>query len=114
MDCLKYKPVGHRVLIEVKPPEHIQRAIKSGLALPESIRDREAFVADEGVVLALGENAFVAFDNGKPWCKVGDVVRVARGSGINIPDKEKAVIYRVVNDEDIYAIVNNMEAANGI
>lgn len=103
MENLKYKPLGHRILIEVQMPEHVRKLLSSGLALPEGMEQKEALIADEGRVLAIGENAFKAFDDGKPWCKVGDVVRVARGSGIIVPAPEESVFYRFVNDEDLYA-----------
>jgi len=92
--------VGHRVLIE---PEHFAEEIGDGalegfqLNIGEDWkRDRAATVI--GVIKGVGPNAWLGFDNGNPWAKVGDKVYYAKYSGKVVTDGEKS--YIVCNDED--------------
>lgn len=99
-------PVGHRVLIEVA--ETSERT-KGGLFLPQSVRDAERYAGIFGVVAAIGETAWKAFDGGEPWCKVGDTVAFAKYGGMVIKDPPTGKEFRLVNDEDVIAIIHEEE-----
>jgi len=101
---------GHRVLIE---PEHFAEEIGDGalegvqLNIGEDWkRDRAATVI--GVIKGVGPNAWLGFDNGDLWSKVGDKVYYAKYSGKVVIDGEKS--YLVINDEDCICIVHDEES----
>lgn len=102
---MKTKPVGHRILVQLEAFEEIT---DSGIVLAtHSERKRQQAGMDIGTVLALGPNAFLAFDDGKPWCEVGDKVRFVRYSGNQFKSDDGKIEYSIINDEDIYAIVED-------
>jgi len=70
----------------------------------ESKLNAEKYATQEAEVMALGHTAFKAFDDGEPWCKVGDKVMICKYSGDDRTDIEDGEIYRIINDEDIQAI----------
>jgi co-chaperonin GroES (HSP10) len=45
-----------------------------------------------------------AFDEGKPWAKVGDRVAFAKYGGFILEDEKTLEKVRVLNDEDVVAI----------
>lgn len=98
-------PVGHRVLIKVKPFEEVSAggivmATGDGLT-------RERYSQDEGEVVALGPQAYQDLGDGTPWCKVGDMVFVNRHSGVFKTDLETKDIYRLINDQDVLGVVRS-------
>lgn len=100
---MKLHPAGHRVL--VKLPD-IEEKTESGLIVSwgeKSIADQKSTQIAE--VIEIGPNAFRAFDDGEPWCKVGDMVFVAKYSGEDRKDPDSGAVFRIINDEDIFAIV---------
>jgi chaperonin GroES len=98
------KPAGHRVLIK---PDEIEEVSKGGIVLHTTNKDREADAQISGTLVAVGPNAWKAFDDGVPWAKVGDKVLFAKYGGY--PLKIKGEMYRVMNDEDITAIVQEAD-----
>lgn len=66
--------------------------------------EREQRATQEAYVIECGPSAFKAFDDGEPWCKVGDCVLISKYSGDDLDDIEDDEIYRVINDRDIEAI----------
>ena len=54
-------------------------------------------------VVAVGQSAWEGVGDGKSWCKVGDVVLIARYAGQNRDDEETGDIYSFINDQDIIA-----------
>ena len=64
----------------------------------------EQRATQEAYVVAIGPTAFKAFDDGLPWCKVGDCVLICKYSGDDLDDVEEDEIYRVINDRDIEAV----------
>ena len=97
----KYLPTGHRVLIKVKNTE---KKSQGGIILTEKTRERETAGAVEGTVVALGPTAYEDF-TGEPWVSVGDQVMFRRYEGVVIMEDDEEIVYRVVNDDDIYAII---------
>ena len=91
------KPLGDRVLLEIR--ENTEQ-MKGGILIPDSAKEKP----QEYKVIALGTGK--TDDNGKkvPFdVAVGDIVLTSRygGTEVKVDDKE----YKVVNQEDILAIV---------
>lgn len=93
-------PAGHRVLIR---PDEISEKTSGGIILAQTTKDREQQATMRGVVVEVGENAWKAFDDGKPWAKVGDKVVFRKYAGEKVPEGDNE--YRVVNDEDILCVI---------
>ncbi|MBL4591182.1 MAG: hypothetical protein JKY96_04415 [Phycisphaerales bacterium] len=98
--------IGHRVLIE---PKHHTEEIGDGALKGFKMnigedwkRDRASTVI--GVIKSIGKNAWMGFDDGSPWAKVGDTVYYAKYSGKIVEDDDHT--YIIVNDEDIQCIVH--------
>ena len=54
-------------------------------------------------VVELGPTAYKAFDDGEPWCKAGDYVKIQRYSG---EDTEiDGEFYRTINDNEVIALL---------
>ena len=94
-------PAGHRVL--VRPDEVSEK--QGSLYLAVSTKERQANEQIFGTLVAIGANAWKAFDDGKPWAKVGDRVTFAKYGGFTIEDPVMHEKLRLLNDEDICAIV---------
>lgn len=93
-------PAGHRVLIK---PEIVEEKTSGGIILAQTTKDREQQATMRGVVVEVGENAWKAFDDGRPWAKVGDKVVFRKYAGEKVPEGDNE--YRVVNDEDILCVI---------
>lgn len=95
-------PAGHKVLVE---PDVVEDKTLAGLYLAESTKERKRNEQIVGTLVAVGINCWVAFDDGKPWAKVGDRVYYARNGGWKIIDPETKKEFVLLNDEDICAIL---------
>jgi co-chaperonin GroES (HSP10) len=92
-------PCGHKVLVKAdKVDEKI-----GGLYLPEQTKEKRQNEQILGTVVSIGVNCWKAFDDGIPWCKVGDHVYYARNGGWKITDPETKESFILLNDEDIAA-----------
>lgn len=97
------KPVGYRVLIEIPRKEETS---KGGILLPEDMRKKDEMGSDTGIVRKIGSLCYQDDRLGKtPWVKEGDEVYYIRYAGIAIKCKDK--LYRFINDEDIYGLVES-------
>jgi co-chaperonin GroES (HSP10) len=96
------EPAGHRVLVKI---DKIDEKTDGGLFIPQETRRQMGDAQIFGTVVKLGENAFKAFDDGLPWCKEGDKVAFAKYGGFIIQDPETKETFRLLNDEDICAVV---------
>ncbi|SFC55293.1 chaperonin GroES [Alkalibacterium subtropicum] len=91
------KPLGNRVLLEVKKEEE---KTASGLVLPDSAKEKP----QTAEVIAVGEGRLL--DNGnyaKPAVSAGDKVIFEKYAGSEI--KYQGTEYLVVKDTDIIAVV---------
>ena len=71
-----------------------------------NIKD-ETRAAQQGVVVGLGPEAYDIKSG--PWCKLGDRVFFTRYAGKEVDGAligEDGVIYTILNDEDIFAILH--------
>lgn len=95
------KPAGHRVIVK---PDEIEEVSKGGIVLATTNKDRQQDAQVSGKLVAVGPNAWKAFDDGTPWATAGDRVMHASYAGIAI--KINGEMYRIMNDEDITAIIS--------
>lgn len=102
----KWRPVGYMVL--VKPDFETKTA--SGLLLAH-VSDREGIAAvDTGVVVDIGPTAWRAYDNGEPWCKVGDRICYARFGGkiVKVPDQTDDEKLVLIADGDVRLVLEEV------
>jgi len=98
---MRIEPAGHRVIVKPDPLEEVS---EGGIVLAYgSDKKRVEQATHKGTIVAVGPTAWKAFDDGVPWAKVGDRVYFAKYGGFLI--KEDGVDYRLLNDEDITAII---------
>ena len=100
------QPTGWRITVL---PYMGREKSKGGIALPDQTRQLNQLTTSCGYVLKMGDLAYAdqsKFPKG-PWCKEGDWVVFARygGSRLNIEGGE----IRVLNDDEILAVVNDPE-----
>ena len=100
-----FDPIGDMVL--VLPDEPVTKSA-GGIIMPEAVTDQNAAAAESGVIVALGEGAFVwSADRHRPWTgrrpEVGDRVRMQRYSG-QLQTGADGVLYRLMTDTCIAAI----------
>ena len=95
-------PAGHRVLVKV---EEAEKVTKGGIIIADSIADKNTEANIFGIVVAVGENAWKAFDDGVAWATVGDRVAFAKYGGFVIQDPDTGEKFRLLNDDDITAII---------
>ena len=101
---MKIFPTGHRVLVKLKKLE--EKSSGGIIITREDEKAREQRAMQEAYVVRLGKNAFRDFGDGHLWCEEGQQVLIKRYSGEDREDPKTGDIYRVLNDEDIYAVVH--------
>lgn len=100
---MKYKAVGHRVLIKPDPVTKEHRVGGSDLRIILAQDEKMQRAATQtGTVIDVGPTAWQGFGDNQPWAGIGDKVVFARYSGkfLENPDNPDES-YVVVNDEDI-------------
>ena len=95
-------PAGHRVLVKV---DEVEKVTKGGIIITDTIADRKQEAGIYGTVVAVGPTAWKAFDDGIPWAAVGDKVAFAKYGGFIIEDPNTGDHYRLLNDEDVVAVI---------
>lgn len=106
-------PAGHRVLIKpdkfIEKDETVRKARELGIKLPDTAVERDEHAVVEGTVVLIGHSAWRAYDPNwegwKAWCKIGDKVLYAKFAGSTHIDPEDGEEYRLLNDDDIKAII---------
>lgn len=104
-------PVGHRVLVKIDKAETTYEWEVNGKVVEfERVVDKkleDAYV-NTGELVSIGPQAWKAFGpefSGEPWGEVGDKVYFGRYSGNFVDDPDTGITYKIMNDEDIVAIV---------
>ena len=95
--CMKIKPLGERVLIELVKEEEVS---KGGIIIPDSAKEKP----QEGKVIAIGTGKLDESGKVVPFnVKKGDLVLMPKygGTEVKIDDKE----YQIVREDDILAII---------
>lgn len=95
-------PAGHRVLVKVTEVEEVT---KGGIIVAKTIADKHTEANIFGTIVAVGPNAWKAFDTGEPWAAVGDRVAFAKYGGFVIEDPDTGEKFRILNDEDISCVI---------
>ena len=96
---LSLQPMLDRIIIEREEGDEFT---PGGLALPDSVRERER--PSRGTVLAVGPGKRnPAGGHDKPAVEVGDVVYFAKYAGDEITQDE--VKYTIIREEDVMAIL---------
>jgi len=96
------QPTGYRMLII---PYYPSEKTKSGLYIPDQVRDREAFATVAAYVVKLGPDAYKdsqKFPTGN-WCSEKDWVLIRRYAGNRF--KVEGLEVRVINDDNIIATI---------
>ena len=96
---------GHRVLVKPDPVSEVDEKTGIIVATPETLK-LEKNAVTKGELVKVGPNAWLAFDDGKPWAKVGDRVYFAKYAGKRVEDPEDPETdYLILSDEDILAVI---------
>lgn len=105
IDPQKIRPLDTQVLVQLG---NVEQQTKGGIILAEEYVQKQAHGQQVGTVLAVGDNAFRDWgDARRP--KEGDRVLFERYSGQTgfADDEKNKVIYRLVADENITAVVDD-------
>jgi chaperonin GroES len=96
-------PTEYKVLVE---PEKQEEKTKSGIIIPDEVKDRQQAAATKGKILDVSPLAFKYDDwpSDERIPKVGDKVAFARYAGVSIEGTD-GENYRLVNDKDVIAIL---------
>lgn len=97
------KPAGHRLLVKLKEADKVS---KGGIKLfPDSDQERRTLGMQKAYVVEIGFQAFKDFSCGSNWCEVGDLIYMKKYAGEDIVNPETEELYRLINDEDVLAII---------
>lgn len=111
---MKIKVPGHRVLVK---PRELEKKTESGIVIVHEREEVERAAITIGKVEAVGPDAYKTMYingyQGEPWCKVGDEVYYAKYTGKEIYDEDTDTWYRMLNDEDVIAVISKEEESNG-
>lgn len=100
MSELSIEPCGYRIIVE---PDSGERQSEGGIVIPETSRMEQ----DTGTLVAVGPLAWRDHGDGTPWAQVGDRVMFAKYGGKFVTDPETHKEYKVLNDEDLNAVIRN-------
>lgn len=95
------KPVEYKVLVKLV---EVEKQTLGGIIIPETSREREEMAQCKASLISVGGNAFEGWAEPKP--KVGDRVLIGKYAGYPIDDN--GIKYRVINDKDITAILEEI------
>jgi co-chaperonin GroES (HSP10) len=97
-------PLGHAVLVLTQ----MDTSIKSTtLIIPDEVKDRMNSIETRAIVVDVGPEAWKK--ESQPRARIGDVVLIARYSGHLIKGAWGGEAYRMVNDNDIFSGVTELE-----
>jgi len=99
-------PRGVAVLIRQYEPE--RRTAK--IVLPDSVQGRLSMVDIRATVIAVGPSAW--HDEPAPRAAVGERVLVTQFAGMMAKGPADGLMYRLVNDRDIFCAITHEEAEN--
>nr|ASN63704.1 co-chaperonin GroES [uncultured virus] len=94
------KPAGHRVLVKV---DEVEEVSAGGIIIAHDNKNRVKAAGVVGTLTKIGPSAWKDFSDGKPWASEGDRVLYAQHAGYTVD--VDGVTFRMMNDEDIVAIV---------
>lgn len=97
-------PAGHRVLVK---PDPVEEKSEGGIIIQHSNKNRVEEAQVTGTLIKVGPQAWKDFSNGDAWAKEGDRVLFAKFGGYSI--EIKGDLHRVMNDEDVTAIIQEVD-----
>ncbi len=103
-ELIKVTPAAHHVLIKV---DLLETQTKTGIVLQHENPDRVENAKVTGTVAAVGKTAWTDFGDGHAWAKPGDRVLYSSHAGCLLMIKGEK--YRLVNDEDVVATIEEAE-----
>lgn len=96
-------PLGRAVLVEYYEPERKESLI----FIPDTVRKGEVLMEQRAVVVEIGP---AAWPNEPPRARIGDRVLIAAFTGYALKGPADGRLYRIVNDQDIFARIEHEEA----
>lgn len=104
-------PTGWHILIK---PVEVAEKTKGGILLPDETKDSARAASLVCLVMALGPDAYRDTSRypGEAWCKENDFVLIGRWAGRRF--KVDGEEYRIMNEDDILAVVPNPGAIGSI
>ena len=98
-----FHPLGRAVLVRPYEPAS---TVPSLIEIPKSIQDRYMMQESRAEVIEVGP--MWVKDEPAPRCKPGDHVMISRMAGYMISEKDSldGVLYRAVNHQDIFLIID--------
>ncbi|MCI0561994.1 MAG: hypothetical protein MN733_26195 [Nitrososphaera sp.] len=102
----RWVPCGYMVLVK---PDQMGEAVTKGGIVIATEGNRSIAMEDVGTIVAVGPNAWKAYDNGEPWAKVGDRITYARAGGkvVKQPGSEDKLI--LIADGDVRLVEEEYE-----
>lgn len=97
---MKIMPIGTRILVK---PDKEDEVSKGGIFIPLQARERMAAESVRGTVVEVGEFAWIELK--EKLVQKGDRVIFAKWGGLVVKDDDGGEDYRLLNDEDVLAIV---------
>lgn len=94
------KPLGRAVLVSPYEPERASSLI----VMPDSVEANQLMLEQRVVVVEVGPNCW--HNEPQPRAKVGDKVLISRFSGYMAKGTKDGKPYRFVNDNDIFAAID--------
>ena len=85
-------------------PDKIEEKTAGGIIKPQTSRDRDQHAVTTGTLVDFSPIAFSFEDRIYPWPKKGNRVVYQKYAGSEIDGKDKQT-YRLINDRDIYAVL---------
>jgi len=92
---------GRRLLIKA---DAVEKVSEGGIILNVNEKMERAG-QNIGTVVSIGHLCWADFEDGQPWCKVGDRVYFSRYAGRFLADPYTKEEYMIMNDEDVLATV---------
>lgn len=93
-------PLGRAVLVKHYEPEKVD----SMIVMPDSITERTSMVEQRAVVVEVGP---ACWPDEPPRAKPGDKVLLSKLAGYLARGPKDGELYRIVNDRDIFARIND-------
>ena len=96
------RPVEYKAVVL---PDKVDDSTGGGILIPDSVREKQEYAMDKGIVLAIGEGFFKDLPGPAP--KIGDRIMFDKYKGslvmVDIDGKREKV--RIINDKDVCAIL---------
>lgn len=102
---------GFRVLVKIDPPkERIKvspelKQLGFEIGMSKEQEQAEEVASKTGWVVGIGPTAWKAYDDGRPWAKIGDHIIFSKYSNEIVEDPETQEKFHLINDEDVQLVI---------